>query len=515
MNIKDKIKQYVEESLLIEEDKTSIIKKMNQLSRNEQMQLINLFKSKPHLEKKVKDYNIDWNRYKELKFEDFAPLFEQGSMGAEFKKLRNGKDYLKILDSDLENIPGFLGVFMPLDWNASNILTKKAGGTSARWCIGYDGDDGYWYCYSHGLRHREYGGDGEESVFFIIITTTDKWAVQVQTTNNNNIKIWDASDTNHGDDNDIVPMVDVRKLVKKHSRAIDDVHKEIIKRGENNSRLDDLKEGSVSIKPGDLISAEIYNANNDTVYVDIRVSNVNGDSVTGSWVEEVEIDDSEVLTLNGSEYTEIGLREEYPKIERGDSIEFNNKFLVRTDATVDSVSVEDDFYEQSASDIKVSYTTTTDIPVRDITDIDGVDEDNYLDDYDGEEDEEPSWEDWKDDNLSIGQEVTFDYNGEEYTGETVGYQSRGSIEVEFEIEEEVDESDVISVEGEFYTSYDDREKYEDVGMGDYIEFDPSNSNYDRTLEGQVSYINNGRYTLSVEIDNQEAELYDFDEIEVL
>jgi hypothetical protein len=241
MEIRNIIRNIIEESLLIEEDKSSIIKKMNQLSRDEQEQLINLFKSKPHLEKKVKDYNIDWNRYKDLKFEDFLPLFEQGSMGAEFKKLKKEKDYIEVLDKDLQKIPGLLGVFIPLNHKAANILAKKAGGNKGQWCIGYDGDDKYWYGYTYGAQNIP-NGDDEDSVFFIIITTTDKWAVQVQTTAGNNIKIWDANDSNHGDDNDIVPMVDVRKLVTKHSRLIDAVREELDDRATSDYRYDELKE---------------------------------------------------------------------------------------------------------------------------------------------------------------------------------------------------------------------------------------------------------------------------------
>jgi hypothetical protein len=246
MELKDLIRGLIQESILIEEDKTSLIKKIKKMTPTQKEVAIKIFKDKPHLEKIVGDrkspYFIDWNKLDTLTFDNFAPLLELGSMGAAFKKLKNNKDYVKVLDKDLENVPGLLGVFMPLNHNAANILAKKAGNNKAEWCIGYDGDDGYWYCYSYGINHPEYSGDGYESVFFIIITGSNKWAVQVQTNNNNNIKIWDANDKNHGDDNDVVPMVNVQKLVRKHSTLIDSVRKELDKRGESDSRLEELRD---------------------------------------------------------------------------------------------------------------------------------------------------------------------------------------------------------------------------------------------------------------------------------
>jgi hypothetical protein len=249
------IRDIIEESMLIEEDKTSVIKKMTQLTRYEQEQLINLFKSKPHLEKKVKDYNIDWNRYRELSFQDFLPLFEQGSMGAEFKKLKKGKDYIEVLDNSLKDVPGLLGVYVPLNYNTAQVLTKKAGGTKAEWCIGYDGDDRYWYSYTYNISN-ETEGDGQESVFFIVITQTNKWAIQIHTSNNNNIIIWDKNDHSHRNADDFIPYLNATKLVNKNTRLIDDVREELDKRGEYDERLDfyrQYEEVDPNYNEGDII----------------------------------------------------------------------------------------------------------------------------------------------------------------------------------------------------------------------------------------------------------------------
>ena len=58
------------------------------------------------------------------------------------------EDYIEVFDKAFDDTPGLIGVYMPLNHNAANVLAKKAGGLKASWCVGYDGDDGYWYSYS-------------------------------------------------------------------------------------------------------------------------------------------------------------------------------------------------------------------------------------------------------------------------------------------------------------------------------------------------------------------------------
>jgi hypothetical protein len=255
-NIRETIRGLIQESILIEEDKRAMLKKVPGIGKASIEHLLALFKEKPHLEKK-----IDWNNYKRLTWEDdFLPLFELGSMGNEFKKLKKNQDYVEVLDDDLNTVPGLLGVYMPLNYNAAHVLTKKAGGTKAQWCIGYDGDDSYWYGYSYGAELREYGnfsyGDGESSVFYIFIFNNDKYAVQVQaSTPGHSTIIWDKKDNNHGDANDIVPGVDIKKFVSSKSKLTQAVYDELIKISNYDDRyieiVDEIESKKASLQEGE------------------------------------------------------------------------------------------------------------------------------------------------------------------------------------------------------------------------------------------------------------------------
>jgi hypothetical protein len=215
MNIRNLIRNIIEESLLIEEDKAAMLRKTN-LDPKRQQYVLDLFKKKPHLEKE-----IDWNNYKRLNWlDDFAPLFEQGDMGKEFKSLKKNEDYLELKDSSLKNVRGLVGVYFPLNYHAAHVLTKKAGGNRAKWCIGYDGDDSYWERYTFGTGEESYFAD-EPSVFMIFIFNNDKYAVQVR--DSSSFIVWDAEDNNRGDKNDIVPGVDVKKIISKYNNVIDSV----------------------------------------------------------------------------------------------------------------------------------------------------------------------------------------------------------------------------------------------------------------------------------------------------
>jgi len=239
MNILDKLIETHDRSEIdaLLERKDHLIKKIPSLDDTQKQKVIDFFARHPNYENK-----IDWNNLAELTYEDFEKLFDVGTIGNAFNTLKKDEDYIEVFDKAFDDTPGLIGVYMPLNHNAANVLAKKAGGLKASWCVGYDGDDGYWYSYSYGLDNSNYSGDGYESVFFIVIKADAKWAVQVQTDNDNRIIIWDAGDTPHGDANDTIPMFDTQNLVKSKAKLITDVRKHLDDAGKHDERLSELRD---------------------------------------------------------------------------------------------------------------------------------------------------------------------------------------------------------------------------------------------------------------------------------
>ena len=90
--LKELIKDIVEEALLIEEDKTHIIKKMPKVLSWEKDTLIRLFQANPHLEKM-----IDWNKWRKLTFEDFQEVMTYVSKSERKKDVRKRLCNLSLL----------------------------------------------------------------------------------------------------------------------------------------------------------------------------------------------------------------------------------------------------------------------------------------------------------------------------------------------------------------------------------------------------------------------------------
>jgi hypothetical protein len=155
MELKELIRGMVEESLLIEEDKSHIIGKMN-LHPKEKDTLINLFKTKPHLEKK-----IDWNKWRKLTFADFYEVMSHVSKSERKRKVKKlgikgmkvNKDYLEADTSsfttgaDTMESGDLLGAYIPLNHEASKLIASdKVGSCVGEWCTAMN-DINYWNDY--------------------------------------------------------------------------------------------------------------------------------------------------------------------------------------------------------------------------------------------------------------------------------------------------------------------------------------------------------------------------------
>jgi len=208
--IKQMIRSMVEEqiSTLTEEAaKDRFILSNNNLSREEKDTLIDIFNEHPQLES-----GIDWNKAHLLGWSDFKEVMKEAAT-KEISKLKKNEDYVQIKGFECDD-PSFVGAYIPLTWKGSQVLaSKKVGFERGNWCIAHTNDKDPWITYTYGLGSDDGWWMGSPSIFIFVIYVGDKYSIQ--TREDNEIIIWDSSDIEHGDDNDIVPGVDVRSEVSK------------------------------------------------------------------------------------------------------------------------------------------------------------------------------------------------------------------------------------------------------------------------------------------------------------
>lgn len=138
------------------ERKDHLIKKSPNLSEEQKAEVIEYFAKFPHAEK-----DIDWNKLKDLTYEDFKKIMDGESKTQRRKSLRTlklgaleeGKDYLIVYDGSKDsphNDPyeGQLIGYIPLTIEASRLIgSDRVGKCAGQWCTAYQKDDSYWKNY--------------------------------------------------------------------------------------------------------------------------------------------------------------------------------------------------------------------------------------------------------------------------------------------------------------------------------------------------------------------------------
>ena len=150
--------------MILTEKKDHIISKIPALSPEQKSQIIQYFNIHPN-----EEGQIDWNNWKNLKYEDFAFLINNVSKTAKKKNVKNSgikglipnKDYIEVYNQD--NIIGYV----PLTYEASKLIASKyINGVEGKWCTA-ENSPSFW---------RYYCGDGKTFlIYFINYNPKFKW----------------------------------------------------------------------------------------------------------------------------------------------------------------------------------------------------------------------------------------------------------------------------------------------------------------------------------------------------
>jgi hypothetical protein len=143
-------------NMILTEKKDHIISKIPALSPEQKSQIIQYFNIHPN-----EEGQIDWNNWKNLKYEDFAFLINNVSKTAKKKNVKNSgikglipnKDYIEVYNQD--NIIGYV----PLTHEASKLIASKyINGVEGKWCTA-ENSPSFW---------RYYCGDGKTFLIYFI-----------------------------------------------------------------------------------------------------------------------------------------------------------------------------------------------------------------------------------------------------------------------------------------------------------------------------------------------------------
>lgn len=128
------------------EKKDHIINKIPSLSDEQKQAIIAYFTKKPNMESK-----INWNKWKELTYDDFREVLTTTSKSEVKKKvhragiagLKEGVDY-RVFPMEKPDVVGYV----PLTWEASkHIASSSIGGCEGKWCTAYQKTEQYWHDY--------------------------------------------------------------------------------------------------------------------------------------------------------------------------------------------------------------------------------------------------------------------------------------------------------------------------------------------------------------------------------
>jgi hypothetical protein len=219
------------------EKKDHIINKIPNLTDEQKKQVIDYFTKKPNMESK-----INWNKWKELSYKDFAPLITTPTK-TEIKThkkvrkvgiagLKEGTDY-RIFPLKNDMVVGYV----PLTWEASkHIASRHIGGCEGNWCTAYEKTDSYW---------RDHVAGKKEVLIYLVLKTPEDYKGPLQDTkiaiavypDNKNYEIYDVND--HEIDeygmNDRFPegsKIDIEDDILSHKDFLDEVRDYIVENTE-------------------------------------------------------------------------------------------------------------------------------------------------------------------------------------------------------------------------------------------------------------------------------------------
>ena len=226
-NIKNSIRQFVEEQLIIEEAKDHLIRKIPNLTQDEKEKLIEIYQTNPSLETKVK---IDWNRLNDLTWDSFKDVINyQPTSSSSLRKavknegisgLTKGKDYITL--DKVDQVSGLQGAYMPLTYDASKLIASKSiGDCEGKWCTAAQRTSKDWnkYIFNDGI------------ALIYIVYEGEKYALAVY----GDIKLWELFDM----DNEPIralPGLDVDELIQDNEAQIEDIRLHFSKK--ENSPID-------------------------------------------------------------------------------------------------------------------------------------------------------------------------------------------------------------------------------------------------------------------------------------
>ena len=233
MAVTNKIRQFVQEQLLIEEAKDHLIRKIPSLTTDQKDQLIDLYKNDDNLER-LKDEDgkplIDWTKLNHLTWEDFQPIInhEYKSISNLRKKVKNegikglkiGTDYVPV--KHIEDIDGLQGAYIPLNYEASKMIASKSiGDCVGEWCTAAQKTSKDWNKYIHTMG----------IVLIYCVFNDTKYAIAVYPGNTVR-EIFDAVNDPVID----IPGLDVDELIHDNTRQIDEVREHFL--SEDNTPID-------------------------------------------------------------------------------------------------------------------------------------------------------------------------------------------------------------------------------------------------------------------------------------
>jgi hypothetical protein len=310
ISIKEKIRAFVEEQLLIEETrKERFIRKNKNLTEFQQDELIEHLDRYDYKEDII-NREIGWQNFHKATWTDIQPIIELESKSLKKKRVKslgiNGltknEDYVVV--NGVEYTPNFstygklTGVYMPLNHEASqHIASKYVGGTEGKWCISSNSDS-YWEQYTFGTGSASHYADSP-SIFMMFIYEETKFAVQI--CQKYDFIIWDQHDDNHGDADDFIPGIDIRKILKDTKALQEDIREKV---------GNDRPEPSFEVGNGVYFNHSEYGE----TYGAIRGMEYDVDEQ--SWKYDItyrpalSMNDDFVAEVNNKEYTPISNREE-------------------------------------------------------------------------------------------------------------------------------------------------------------------------------------------------------------
>ena len=293
-NIKNLIKNFVEEQLVQEDVRTKIkiIERIPNLSTDDKQKIIETLNEKSGLERvfSKQSGHIDLNKWKTLVMSDFNILFNESDPLKALKDLDKESDYVQVYGI---NAPGLLGVFIPLNWKASQVIaSEKVGGTRGHWCIANSVDSDHWYNYTYGTGLASHKADSP-SIFLIFVFKDNKYALQ--TCPKYTWITWDKNDNDSGDF-DKIPGVDIREVLQKTVKLRNDV-RELLDEDAPKFKLRDVVWFNHESSGEELGVISCINDETDPPTYDIDYN------------RRETINDSEVVEVNGNEYTPVSKRE--------------------------------------------------------------------------------------------------------------------------------------------------------------------------------------------------------------